>query len=97
MNMLSLYVQSGIHMQDHWLVIVVTRYNPTVLMFVDINEAPKLYWHFYQKQGHLWPLQVVATREKIWVSSYWFLSRIQTCAIENQPLLLATTVLHPMS
>ena len=73
MNMLVLYVQSGIHMHDHWLVIVVIRYNPTVLMFADINEAPKLYWHFYQKQGHLWPLEVVATREKIWVSSYWFI------------------------
>ena len=46
MNMVSVYGQSGIHMHVHSQVILVIRYNPTVLVFVDINEAPKLYWHY---------------------------------------------------
>ena len=41
-NMPSLCVQSGIHRCVHWRVIAVLTQNPTILMFVDINEAPKL-------------------------------------------------------
>ena len=31
---------------------VVIIYNPTVLMFVDIIEAPKLYWHYAETLFH---------------------------------------------
>ena len=41
-NMLSMYVQSGTHRYVHWRVIAVLMQNRTVLMFLDVNEAPKL-------------------------------------------------------
>ena len=42
-SMLSGYVQSGSHKHFHWWSIVVLTQSPTVLMFVDITGAPRLY------------------------------------------------------
>ena len=41
-NMFSVYAQSGTHSRfNRWIVVVLT-YNPSVLMCVEITEAPKL-------------------------------------------------------
>ena len=36
-----MYVQFGTHKYVHWRIIAALTQNPAVLMFVDINEAPK--------------------------------------------------------
>ena len=41
-NMFSVYAQSGMHSRFDWQIIVVLTYNPSVLMCVDITDAPKL-------------------------------------------------------
>ena len=40
--MLSVYAQSGAHSRFDWWIIVVLTYNPSVLMSVEITDAPKL-------------------------------------------------------
>ena len=47
----------------HWRVIVVFTQNPTFLMFVDINEAPKLSGNV-SKHGYLWQFQGCCAGEK---------------------------------
>ena len=42
MNMFSVYAQSGTHSRFNWYIIVVLTYNPSVLMCVEITDAPKL-------------------------------------------------------
>ena len=41
-NMFSVYAQSGTHNRFNWLIIVVLTSNPSVLMCVEITDAPKL-------------------------------------------------------
>ena len=41
-NMFSVYAQSGTHSHFDWWIIVVLTYNPSVLMCVEITNAPKL-------------------------------------------------------
>ena len=41
-NMFSVYAQSGTHSRFNWKIIVVLTYNPSVLMCVEITDAPKL-------------------------------------------------------
>ena len=41
-NMFSVYAQSGTHGRFDWQIIVVLTYNPSVLMSVEITDAPKL-------------------------------------------------------
>ena len=41
-NMFSMYAQSGNHSRFNWWIIVVLTYNPSVLMCVEITDAPKL-------------------------------------------------------
>ena len=41
-NMFSMYAQSGMHIPFNWSIIVVLTYNPSVLMCVEITDAPKL-------------------------------------------------------
>ena len=41
-NMFSVYAQSGMHSRFNWLIIVILTYNPSVLMCVEITDAPKL-------------------------------------------------------
>ena len=38
----SVYAQSGIHSRFILWIIVVLKYNPSVLMCVEITDAPKL-------------------------------------------------------
>ena len=40
-NMFSVYAQSGTHSRFNWYIVVLT-YNPSVLMCVEITDAPKL-------------------------------------------------------
>ena len=41
-NMFSVYVQSGMHSLFNWWITVVLTYNPSVLMCVEVTDAPKL-------------------------------------------------------
>ena len=41
-NMFSVYAKSGTHSRINWQIIVVLTYNPSVLMCVEITDAPKL-------------------------------------------------------
>ena len=41
-NMFSVYAQSVTHSRFNWWIIVVLTYNPSVLMCVEITDAPKL-------------------------------------------------------
>ena len=41
-NMLSVYAQSGTHSRFNWWIIVVLTSNPSVMMCVEITDAPKL-------------------------------------------------------
>ena len=41
-NMFSVYAQPGKHSRFNWRIIVVLTYNPSVLMCVEIADAPKL-------------------------------------------------------
>ena len=41
-NMFSVYAQSRTHSRFNWWFIVVLTYNPSVLMFVEITDVPKL-------------------------------------------------------
>ena len=41
-NMFSVYAQSGTHSRFNWWIIVVLTYNPSVLMCVEITNAPKI-------------------------------------------------------
>ena len=41
-NMFSVYAQSGTHSRFDWYITVVLTYNPSVLMYVKITDAPKL-------------------------------------------------------
>ena len=41
-NMFSVYAQFGTHSRFNWKIIVVLIYNPSVLMYVEITDAPKL-------------------------------------------------------
>ena len=40
--MFSVYAQSGMHSRFNWWIVVVLTYNPSVLMCVEITDAPKL-------------------------------------------------------
>ena len=51
-----MYVQSGTHRQFHWRIIAVLTQTPTVLMFVDIAGAPKI----YQKYVETWVFVAVS-------------------------------------
>ena len=71
MVMLSVYAQSGTHRRFHWRIITILTQNPTVLMFVDITGAPKL-WRKYAETwvfvsvSEQWPLG-----GNIWGSCYF--------------------------
>ena len=41
-NMFSVYAQSETHRRFNWWIIAVLTYNPSVLMCVEITDAPKL-------------------------------------------------------
>ena len=41
-NMFSVHAQSGMHSRFNWWIIMVLTYNPSVLMCVEITDAPKL-------------------------------------------------------
>ena len=41
-NIFSVYAQSGMHRRFNWWIIAVLTYNPSVLMCVEITDAPKL-------------------------------------------------------
>ena len=41
-NMFSVYAQSGTHSRFDWWVIVFLTYNSSVLVCVEITDAPKL-------------------------------------------------------
>ena len=41
-NTFSVYAQSGTHSRFNWWIIVVLTHNPSVLMYVEITDAPKL-------------------------------------------------------
>ena len=41
-NMFSVYAQSGADSRFNWRIIVVLTYNLSVLMCVEITDAPKL-------------------------------------------------------
>ena len=42
LNMFSVYAQCGMHSHFNWWIIVVLTFNPSVLMCVEITDAPKL-------------------------------------------------------
>ena len=69
-NILSVYVQPGVHRRFQWRPIAVLRENPTVLMFVDINNAPKL----QQKYVDTFFFQFQALGRNIRVPSYCLMS-----------------------
>ena len=41
-NMFSVYAQYGTNSRFNWCITVVLTYNPSVLMYVEITDAPKL-------------------------------------------------------
>ena len=63
-NMFSVYAQSGTHSRFNWWVIVVLTYNPSVLMCVEITDAPNSSGNVY-KHGHLLWFQVSGRWGKI--------------------------------
>ena len=55
-NMLSVYVQSGTHRRFNWWIIAVLTQNPSVLISVEITDAPK----FYRKCVETWVFVAVS-------------------------------------
>ena len=55
-NMFSVYAQSGMCSPFNWWIIVVLTYNPSVLMCVEITDAPKL----YRKCAEMWAFVMVS-------------------------------------
>ena len=56
-NMFSVYAQSGTHSRFNWWIIVVLTYNPSVLVCVEMTDAPNSSGNVL-RHGHLLRFQV---------------------------------------
>ena len=61
-NMFSVYAQPGTHSRFNWRIIVVLTYNPSVLMCVEIADAPETLAEMCRNMGICYGFRSVTAR-----------------------------------